>query len=127
MGKMKLLLDVIGELRSLADRLQAVADAAADSGAAAEMAADEAGGGKTGKPVKAAGRKAAAKKAKPAEKQEPEEKTLTMEEVRGVLAEKSRAGHTEEVKALLNKHGADKLSEIDPTEYAALLAEGEAL
>ena len=85
------------------------------------------GGGKTGKPVKAAGRKAAAKKAKPAEKQEPEEKTLTMEEVRGVLAEKSRAGHTEEVKALLNKHGADKLSEIDPTEYAALLAEGEAL
>ena len=44
-----------------------------------------------------------------------------------MLAEKSRAGHTEEVKALLNKHGADKLSEIDPTEYAALLAEGEAL
>ena len=125
MGKMKLLLDVIGDLRSLADSLQAVADAAADSGAAAEMAADEAGG--TGKPAKAAGRKAVSKKAKTAEKQEPEEKTLTLEEVRGVLAEKSRAGHTEEVRALLNKHGADKLSEIDPAEYPALLAEGEAL
>ena len=125
MGKMKLLLDVIGDLRSLADSLQAVADAAADSGAAAEMAADETE--ETGKPAKAAGRKAAAKKVKPAEKQEPEEKPLTLEEVRAVLAEKSCAGHTEEVRALLNKHGADKLSEIDPAEYAALLAEGEAL
>jgi hypothetical protein len=47
--------------------------------------------------------------------------------VRAVLAEKSRSGHTEEVRALLNKHGADKLSEIDPAEYAALLAEAEVL
>ena len=102
MGKMKLLLDVIGDLRSLADSLQAVADAAADSDAAAEMAAGEAG--ETGKPAKAAGRKTAAKKAKPAEKQGTEAKPLTLEEVRGVLAEKSRTGHTEEVRALLNKH-----------------------
>ena len=34
MGKVKLLLDVIGDLRSLADSLQAVADAVADNGAA---------------------------------------------------------------------------------------------
>lgn len=38
MSKIKLLLDVIGDLRSLADSLQAVADAVADNGAAeAEM------------------------------------------------------------------------------------------
>ena len=38
MGKVKLLLDVIGDLRSLADSLQAVADAVADNDAAeAEM------------------------------------------------------------------------------------------
>ena len=37
---MKLLLDVIGDLRSLADSLQAVADAVADNGAAdAELTA----------------------------------------------------------------------------------------
>ena len=71
--------------------------------------------------------KAAKKEEKPAAKQEPEEKPLTLEEVRAVLAEKSRSGHTEEVRALLNKHGADKLSEIDPAEYAALLAEAEVL
>ena len=44
-----------------------------------------------------------------------------------VLAEKSRAGHTAEVRALLVKHGADKLSDIDPTRYPALLADAEAL
>ena len=34
MSKIKLLLDVIGDLRSLADSLQAVADAVADNGTA---------------------------------------------------------------------------------------------
>ena len=128
MGKVKLLLDVIGDLRSLADSLQAVADAAADSGAAeAEMTTtkEPEETGKAGRAGKTA--KNTAKKEAKAAKQEPEEKPLTLEEVRAVLAEKSRSGHTEEVRELLAKHGADKLSEIDPAEYAALLAEAEVL
>ena len=100
MGKVKLLLDVIGDLHSLVDSLQAVADAVADNGAAeADLTTTK----------------------------KPEEKPLTLEEVRAVLAEKSRAGHTAEVKELLNKHGADKLSEIDSSEYPALLADAEVL
>ena len=129
MGKVKLLLDVIGDLRSLADSLQAVADAVAYSDAAgAEMTTtkEPEETGKAGKTGKAAAKNTAKKEAKAA-KQEPEEKPLTLEEVRAVLAEKSRSGHTEEVRELLNKHGADKLSEIDPAEYAALLAEAEVL
>ena len=128
MGKVKLLLDVIGDLRSLADSLQAVADAVADNGVAeAELTTtkepEETGkAGKTGKATKNS-----AKKDTKVAKQEPEEKPLTLEEVRAVLAEKSRSGHTEEVRALLNKHGADKLSEIDPAEYPVLLAEAEVL
>ena len=55
------------------------------------------------------------------------EKTLTLEEVRAVLAEKSRSEHTVEVREQLAKHGADKLSEIDPAEYVVLLAEAEVL
>lgn len=55
------------------------------------------------------------------------EKPLTLEAVRAVLAEKSRAGHTVRVRELLEKHGAKKLSEIDPSEYPALLAEAEVL
>lgn len=122
MGKVKLLLDVIGDLRSLADSLQAVADAVTEDDASAERTA-------TKEPEQKGRPKAAAKKntAKKTVKAEPEEKPLTLEEVRAVLAEKSRAGHTAEVKELLNKHGADKLSEIDPAEYPALLADAEVL
>ena len=130
MGKVKLLLDVIGDLRSLADSLQAVADAVADNGAAeAELTTtkEPEETGKAGKTGKATAKNTAKKDAKPAAKQEPEEKPLTLEEVRAVLAEKSRSGHTEEVRELLAKHGADKLSEIDPAEYPALLAEAEVL
>ena len=122
MGKVKLLLEVVGDLRSLADSLQTVADAVADSGAAEVGKPDAKEPEKSGKSGKAA-----KKEEKPAAKQAQEEKALTLEEVRAVLAEKSRAGHTEEVRGLLAKHGADKLSEIDPAEYAALLAEAEVL
>ena len=55
------------------------------------------------------------------------EKSLTLEVVRAVLAEKSRDGHTAYIRALLEKHGAPKLSEIDPAKYTALLADVEAL
>lgn len=62
-----------------------------------------------------------------AEDTEPSEKPITLENVRAVLAEKSRTGHTAEVRALLEKHGAAKLSEIDPAEYPLLLEEAEVL
>ncbi len=125
MGKVKLLLDVIGNLRSLADSLQAVADAVADSGAAEAELTTTKEPEKAGKSGRAAAKNTTKKEERPAAKQE--EKPLTLEEVRAVLAEKSRAGHTEEVRELLKKHGADKLSEIDPAEYPALLVDAEVL
>lgn len=39
----------------------------------------------------------------------------TLEEIRALLADKSRSGHSAEVKALISKYGADKLSEVDPS------------
>jgi hypothetical protein len=56
-----------------------------------------------------------------------EEPTVTLAEVRAVLAEKSRDGCTAEVRGLLEKYGAAKLSEIDPAKYSALLADAEVL
>jgi len=47
---------------------------------------------------------------------------IRLEEVRTVLAEISRAGKTAEMKALLSKFGASKLSDVKPEDYAALLA-----
>lgn len=54
-------------------------------------------------------------------------KEFTFTEVRTILAEKSRAGHTADIKKILVSHGAEKLSEIDPSEYAAIVAEVEVL
>lgn len=62
-----------------------------------------------------------------AETPEPTEKPISLETVRTVLAEKSRAGYTAKVRELLEKHGAGKLSEIDSSKYPALLAEAEVL
>lgn len=57
----------------------------------------------------------------------PAEPQLTLEQVRAVLADKSRKGHTAEIRALLQKYGAAKLSGIDPVHYEALIAEAEVL
>ena len=120
MSRIKLFLDVVSDLRSLADSLQAVADTVAQGGQEQPDQTTEE------KPAQKPEKKNAAKKVElPVEKAEP--KPLTLEQVRAALAEKSRAGHTAEVKALLIKHGADKLSDIDPAEYPALLAEAEVL
>lgn len=72
-------------------------------------------------------KKAASKKKGPEAKAEEAMKEYTFTEVRTFLADKSRAGHTAEVKKILAAHGADKLSELDPAEYAAVMAEAEVL
>jgi len=103
-SKIKLLLDVVDNMRSLADSIQAAAES---------MAGNE--------PVET----------------EPEvptfiepkttEKPVSLEQVRAALAEKSQAGFTAEVRGLLEKYGAPKLSQIDPTNYADLLVDAEVL
>ena len=57
----------------------------------------------------------------------PAEPVLTLGAVRAVLADKSRAGFTAQIRSLLQKYGADKLSGVDPTKYKALLADVEGL
>ena len=52
---------------------------------------------------------------------------LKLEDVRAVLAEKSRAGHTAEVRTLLQKYGAAKLSAVAPANYEALLKDAEVI
>ena len=99
MSKVKLLLAVTKNLRSLADSVQAVADAMLSN----EPTVD-------------------AEPTVPAPQKE-----LTLEEVRAVLGEKSRAGFTLEIQALLKKYGAPKLSGIDPKHYEALLKDVEVL
>jgi hypothetical protein len=63
----------------------------------------------------------------PAPESKPEKKPISLEQVRAVLAEKSHNGFTAEVRGLLEKHGAKKLSEIDPANYVALIRDAEEL
>jgi hypothetical protein len=58
---------------------------------------------------------------------EPTANSVTLEQVRTVLADKSQQGFTADVRTLLEKYGAPKLSQIDPANYAALMADAESL
>lgn len=106
MSKIKLLLNLAHDLRSLADSVQAVAEVTAET-ETDEKAQPEA-------PVSA-------------KESEPPAKTVTLEQVRAVLADKSQQGFTSDVRTLLEKYGAPKLSQIDPANYAALMADAEIL
>lgn len=52
---------------------------------------------------------------------------VTLEQVRGTLASKSQEGKTAEVRELIQKYGASKLSEVDEKHFADLLKEAEEL
>ena len=103
MSKIKLLLDVVEDMRSLADSLQALADAMTQ------------GDAPEAEPIQ--------KAASPP----PKEPAVTLEQVRAVLAEKSHDWKTEAVRELLQKYGAPKLSAVDPKHYPALLKDVEVL
>lgn len=102
-GKM---LKVAEDIRSLADSVQALCTLAIDGlqEAKVETTAEEI--------------------PKLEEKPQPD---IPLEKVRGVLAEKSRAGFTAAVRDIIKKHGADRLSDIDPKEFPEILKEAEVL
>lgn len=54
-------------------------------------------------------------------------KAITKEQIRAVLAEKSQAGLTEKVKALITSYGAKNLSDIAASHYEELFAAAQAL
>ena len=110
MSRIKLLLDVVEDMRSLADSLQAVAAALAQND-----------------PEDAAAPTPAPAEAPTPAPAPPPPKAISLEEVRAVLAEKSHDGYTDQVRGLLQKYGAEKLSGVDPKHYAALLKDAEVL
>lgn len=102
MSKTKRLLDVVDSLRSLADSLEQVADSIQGNTPTAPTEPE--------------------KHTPPA--QSPQ---ITIDQVRALLAEKSGAGKTAEVKALLMKYDAGKLSGVKPEDYPALMEEARSL
>lgn len=56
-----------------------------------------------------------------------DEKKVTLEDVRGLLVELSRAGRQAEVQELIKARGVSKLSEVDPKDFVSLMSEAEEL
>ena len=108
MSKVKLLLDVVSGMRSLADSLEAVADAMCDTRTVSEETETQAPDLESAQEVH-------------------DEPKLTLEDVRSVLSGISANGHGAEIRELLKKYGQSKLSEIDPKDYPALLKDAEVL
>lgn len=52
---------------------------------------------------------------------------MSLEQVRAVLARLSQAGHTAQVRELIQGAGAAKLSEVTPEKYGWLLSRAEAM
>lgn len=93
---------IIKELRSAAESITAVADGLIKLFSAAPEPEDK--------------------------KPEPAANPVTLEDVRKVLANHSRNGKTEQVKALLTKYGAERLSDItNPDTLVLLFKDAEAL
>lgn len=55
------------------------------------------------------------------------DKPVTVEDIRVVMAQKSQEGKTKEIRELLQKFGAVKLSAVKPEDYPALLKEAQVL
>ncbi|QOR46924.1 hypothetical protein INS90_06435 [Trueperella pecoris] len=55
------------------------------------------------------------------------EESVSLEQVRAVLARLSQAGHTAKVRELIQAAGAGKLSEVAPEKYSWLLSQAEAI
>ena len=98
MSKIKLLLDMADDMHRLADSIKGVADAIS---------------GNMDTPTQT-------ESPKP---QKPDKPAISIEQVRAVLADKSGEGKTQEVKQLLYKYDAGKLSGVKPEDYAALMEE----
>lgn len=55
------------------------------------------------------------------------DKPVSVEDIRAVMAQKSQEGKTKEIRELLQKFGAVKLSAVNPENYPALLQEAQVL
>ena len=66
-------------------------------------------------------------KAQPEKAEAQQEQPTTLEGVRAVMAQKTQEGKSKEVKELLQKFGAAKLSAVKEGDYPALLQEAQAL
>ncbi|MBR7927080.1 rRNA biogenesis protein rrp5 [Aerococcaceae bacterium zg-ZUI334] len=102
MGKMKLLKQVVDDLKNLSVNLDALCQALEGQAEQPQLTVSS-----------------------PSAEEKIDK--VTLEDVRVVLADKSRLGFTKEVKAIITDLGATKLSDVKPQDYPSLLKKVEGL
>ena len=131
MSKTKLLLDLITDIRSVADDLEAIVNSATESGTAAEISASTAATTAEASAVTNTASPAPSGKLAPNERIDPEIGeivTLDLPTLRALAASKAQTREQKaQMKALLQKHGVAKLTELPLTDYFAFQKEVEAI
>ena len=68
-----------------------------------------------------------AAKAQPEKAEAQQENPATLEGIRALMAQKTQEGKSKEIRELLQKYGAAKLSAVKPEDYPALMQEAQVL
>lgn len=120
MSKIKLALDIVNDLKSLANSIETLVTALEGHDSvkpqesnSVNIQKDESQSVETEDPAFAEQQQDAMAAAR-----QP-----ALEEVRAAMADKSRDGHREAVKNILNKYGVNNLSALDPKHYADTIKE----
>lgn len=129
--KIKGLNEVVSNLRALADSLESVEVvkekvSAKEKSVGKEDRADKEGKVEKEKRVNKQDKVDKIDKADQGTK-ESKVKEISLEEVRAVLAKKSQAGFTDEIRSMIKGYGCNKLSEIDSKYYADILEAAEVM
>ena len=69
----------------------------------------------------------AQKQEQPEKAEAQQESPATLEGIRALMAQKTQEGKSKEIKELLQKYGAAKLSAVKPEDYPALMQEAQVL
>ena len=67
------------------------------------------------------------KQAQPEKAEAQQEDPATLESIRALMAQKTQEGKSKEIRELLQKYGAAKLSAVKPEDYPALMQEAQVL
>lgn len=108
MSQNKLILDVVQNIKNLANSLEVFADGLMEG---------------QGQPVVPEKKKQSVANSEIT----PVKSEVTLEEVRAILARQSQAGYTEQVRSILTRFDAKKLSEVQPQYYEEILLLAEEL
>ncbi len=66
-------------------------------------------------------------KVQPEKAEAQQENPATLEGIRALMAQKTQEGKSKEIRELLQKYGAAKLSAVKPEDYPALMQEAQVL